>query len=143
MMASSYKRYTPVQKWKGTVKLQTKQDCCSVAANPPPKGISSRAIDESGRATRLVATQQPDKALHNTNLSRWKEITSIPASLADGMVVYCHVGAKHCHYCPLKCKNKRIAKLQAKQTVAVSPPIPPPKGISSRAMTFPGMPPDW
>ena len=38
----------------------------------------------------------------------------IPASLADEMVVYCHVGAKHCHYCPLKCKE-RIAKLQTKQ----------------------------
>ena len=34
MMASSYKRYIPVQNWKGIVKLQTKQDCCSVAANP-------------------------------------------------------------------------------------------------------------
>ena len=22
------------------------------------------------------------------------------------MVVYCHVGARHCHYCPLKCKQK-------------------------------------
>ena len=38
---------------------------------PPPKGISSRAIDEPGHATRLVATQQPGKALHKTNLSRW------------------------------------------------------------------------
>ena len=70
MMASSYKRYLPVQKWKGIVKLQTKQDCCGVGANPPPKGISSRAIDKPGHATKLVATQQPDKALHNTNLSR-------------------------------------------------------------------------
>ena len=24
------------------------------------------------------------------------------------MVVYCHVGAEHCHYCPLKCKNKGL-----------------------------------
>ena len=41
MMASSYKRYVPVQKWKGIVQLQTKQDCCSVAANPPPPDITS------------------------------------------------------------------------------------------------------
>ena len=37
---------------------------------PHPKGISSRAIDKPGHATKLVATQQPDKALHKTNLSR-------------------------------------------------------------------------
>ena len=43
MMASSYKRYIPVPKWIGIVKLQTKQDCCSVAAKTPPQGISSRA----------------------------------------------------------------------------------------------------
>ena len=52
-------------------KLQTRQNCCSVAPNPsppplPPKGISSPGKDDPGHATRLVATQQPVKALHLT-----------------------------------------------------------------------------
>ena len=50
--------------------LQTKQDCCSVAANPPPpRGSVPGQLTNPGMP--LVATQQPDKALHNTNLSRW------------------------------------------------------------------------
>ena len=49
MMAASYKRYIPVQKWKGIEKLQTIVGLLViVVANPPPKGISSRAIDEHG-----------------------------------------------------------------------------------------------
>ena len=47
-MASSYKRHILVQKWKGFVTLQTKQDCCSVPPVPPPKGISSRAMTFPG-----------------------------------------------------------------------------------------------
>ena len=38
---------------------------------PPPKGDQFPGNDVPGHATRLVATQQPNKALHNTNLSRW------------------------------------------------------------------------
>ena len=36
-----------------------------------PKPIGSRANDEPGHATRLVATLQLDQALHSTNVSRW------------------------------------------------------------------------
>ena len=38
---------------------------------PPPQRINSQAIDKPGHATRLVATKQPDKALHLKILARW------------------------------------------------------------------------
>ena len=60
-------------------------------------------------------------------------VTSIPASLADEMV-YGHFGIVHCG------AERKDAKLQTKQTVAVSPPSPPllSKGINSRAVTIEG-----
>ena len=59
-------------------KLETRQNCCSVAPNPPPKGISSQAMTILGMppagfrlVCRLIATQQPDNALHLTFSAKW------------------------------------------------------------------------
>ena len=49
-------------------KLHTRQNCCSVAPNLPLRGDEFLGIDDPGHATRLVATQQQDKALHSTTL---------------------------------------------------------------------------
>ena len=45
-------------------KASGQANCCSVAPNPPPKGDQFPGNDVPGHATRLVATQQPDIALH-------------------------------------------------------------------------------
>ena len=47
-------------------KASGRANCCSFAPNPPPKGDQFPGNDVPGHATRLVATQQPDIALHFT-----------------------------------------------------------------------------
>ena len=57
-----------VQKEK-IAKLQTKQTVAVSPPIPPPRGDREfLGNDVPGHATRLVATQQPDKALHITSL---------------------------------------------------------------------------
>ena len=41
------------------------------------------------------------------------------------MVVYCHVGAKHCHYRPLKCKNKGLQSFRPSKLLQCRPKSPP------------------
>ena len=43
------------------------------------------------------------------------------------MVINCHVGAKHCHYCPLKCKKKGLQSFRPSKLLQC-PPQSPPKG---------------
>ena len=56
-------------------KASGQANCCSVASNPPPTGDQFPGNDVPGHATRLVATQQPDRALHFT--------TSLACGLCD------------------------------------------------------------
>ena len=41
------------------------------------------------------------------------------------MVEYCHVGAKHCQYCPLKCKKKGLQSFRPSKLLQCPPQSPP------------------
>ena len=53
------------------------------------------------------------------------------------MVIYCHVGAKHCHYCPLKCKKKGLQSFRPSKLLQCRPPSPPPRGHERRCQGAP------
>ena len=53
------------------------------------------------------------------------------------MVEYCHVGAEHCQYCPLKCKKKGLQSFRPSKLLQC-PPQSPPKGDQFPGNDVPG-----
>ena len=53
------------------------------------------------------------------------------------MVEYCHVGAKHCQDCPLKCKKKGLQTFRP-STLLQCPPQSPPQGDQFPGNDVPG-----
>ena len=62
-MVAPTHEYPPIKGSKRGAKLRTRQNCCSVAPSPPPQRDQFPGTDDPVHATRLVVTQQADKAL--------------------------------------------------------------------------------
>ena len=53
-------------------------------------------------------------------------------------MVYCHVVAKNCHYCPLKCKKKGLQSVRPSKLLQCRPQSPRPQGDQFPGNDVPG-----